>query len=335
MRWGIAVALFGACTFSGPGGSESDPESPELPPDVDVLTMTGTIVDFVTGQPVTDVTLEGVDLSDGEISVTGSSFTVSGVLPYSIFRVRASSPTHETTISALLEIGEQDVTDAVVEVVPPALIDDAYSTTGRSRSDGLIIARLIDGSSGDPMAGVSRDAFPVGDVIRFLDGAGAVSGDAPISLDPGVALLMNVDPGLVALDSQVSEHIFIAPQVRVEDSVVTLADIDVALEPPPLPMDVTFNQVVGVFADRGCMICHRTGIIWNPPAGFDLLSGNNDDRYAAVMDGRVDLADIYNSLLLRKPSFEEAEDGHQIVFENQYDPDRMIIESWLLDGAQR
>lgn len=340
VRWGIAALLLSACSFSaganGDDGNADTPNNPTLPPDAEVLTMSGTIVDFVTGEPVTDVTaLEGVDLSDGDITVDGSTFTITGMVPFSIFRLKATSPTHEVTISGLLAIDDVDVTDAVIEVVPTALIDEAYDTTFRGRRDGVIVARLVDGNTGEPMTGVAEGAFPVGDVIRFLDASWAVSRDAPISLDPGIALLLNVEPGLITLESQLPEHLFLSPKVRVEGSVVTLVDIDVGLEPPPLPMDVAFDpDVVGVFDSRGCAFCHRDTLLWNPPNGFD-LGGTTDERYDQVMNGRVVVMDPDASLLLRKPSFEEADDNHQIVFENEYDPDSMILQAWILDGALR
>lgn len=339
MRRGLAALLLGACTFSvpgqgGDGGGDGNGDAQTTPPEVDLVTLSGTVVDYLTGDPVTVSDIEGVDLSGGEISFEGSTFTVSGILPFSIFRLEVAAPTHETTISALLEVGEEDVDGAVIEIVPPSLVDDAYDSADRERSDGLIIATLIDASSGSPMAGVAEDAFSVGEVIRFVDTSGAVSRSAPASLDAGIAMLLNVAPGLVSLVSMLPEHVFIAPQVRVKDSVVTLVNIDVGLEPPPLPTGVTFeDDVVGVFAGRGCMWCHSDGPFWNPPNGFD-LNAPMDERYDLVM-ARVNLEDPEASLLLRKPSFEYPRDNHQIVFANKYDEDRMILEAWILDGSPR
>jgi hypothetical protein len=194
---------------------------------------------------VTGATIELLDLPGGQV-------TVEGILQQSIFRVRTTTPTHETTISALLAVADEDVTNAIVEVVPPQLIADAYDTSRRlDRESGVIVSRLRDIADGAPMAGIAGDAFTIGETTVFLDGEGAVSGDAPASTASGVALLLNVPAGLVELESALPEHYFDAPLARVESSGVTLVNIDVGLDPPPIPTNVSFeNDVMPIFDDR-------------------------------------------------------------------------------------
>ena len=280
------------------------------------------------------MTVEAVDIPGAQVEVDGSSFTVTNVLPQSVFRLRISSPTHAVTLSALIEVGDDAVADLVLSAVSSSLIDSAYAAAGTGPSGGVIVARLVDGTTGEPVSGVTRDAIGFGDATVFLDSTNTLAPEAPASTASGVGIALNVPEGLVEIVSSVPEHVFIAPIVRVESDVASVVDIEVGLEPPPLPANMDFeSDILPVFDAQGCNNCHQGSGDGKIDGGFS-LNGSPTTRYDQVML-RVDLDNPEDSLFLRKPSFEDPPDGHQIVFANQYDPDFMKMRSWVLDGAPR
>lgn len=303
-----------------------------MPDDIEYVSASGTVVDFLSGEPVTGVTLEGVDLTGGVIEVDGSDFVVSKILPHSVFRLRASSASHITTISAVVAVEEDDVAGLTLQVVSSQLVDDAYSAAGVGRTGGVVVSRLFDSATTAPADGVVREAFTVGDAVVFLDGENEVSSVAPASTSSGIALILNVDPGLVTLESGAAAHTFVASPTRVESGVVSIVDVEVGGEAPEIPTGMLFEaDIMPIFAARGCNNCHQGSGPGRQQGGFS-LNGNSSTRYEQVLM-RVDLDVPADSLLLHKPSFEDPWDGHQIVFASTADADYLTMLGWIMDGA--
>jgi hypothetical protein len=188
--------------------------------------------------------------------------------------------------------------------------------------------------TGDPMAGVAGDAFALGEATVFLDGSYEVLPQAPATTSSGVAIALNVTSGLHEIESALTEHQFFGANVRIDDSVVSIVDVDVGVDPPELPAGMSFEgDVMTVFEQRGCNNCHQGNGPGRQQGGFS-LNGSPEARHAEVLL-RVDLDNPEQSIFLRKPSFEDPPDGHQSVFANQYDADYMKLLSWIEDGAPR
>jgi hypothetical protein len=314
------------CAFEGAGGGEANPDG------IDRVIASGAVVDFVTGEPVTGVSLESVDLTGGEIATDDSSFTISEILPHSVFRLRVSAAGYATTITELISVETADVDGLTVEVIASQLIGDAYAEAQIARSGGIMAGRLFDTGTGDPVGGVAAEAFTDGEAAVFLGADQQIVDDAPATTSTGVALVLNVTPGLIDLESGVGVHSFIPPTTRVEDGVVSIVDVEVGADPPPIPTDVYLDpDVMDVFTARGCLGCHSGGGPGQTQGGFG-LNGDLETRHDAVLM-RVDLDAPEQSLLLRKPSFEDPPDSHQIIFANRYDPDYLIMLGWIIDGA--
>ena len=332
MRLISMLALVGGCAFDAPpGGDVGDGDGDGDGDGVVHVSVRGTVVDFVGGAEIDGATLELVDLPGGEIAVSGSEFTITGVLAQSVFRVRATAASYATTLSALISVGDDDVDGELVELVAQSLVDDAYADAGISPSGGILAARLFDPSIGAPAAGVEEAAFTDGPATAFLGTNLEVFSGAPATTDTGIAFVLNVAEGLVEMQSGVGEHFFTADATRVEDGSVSIVDIDVGVDPPQIPANVFFDpDVLAVFAAKGCNGCHRGA---NPGQPFFSLNGDTQARYQTTLS-KIDQTTPDVSLLLNKPRFEDPPDAHQIVFANRYDPDYLTLLGWISNGAE-
>ena len=336
MRWWVGILVLSGCSFSGSTGVEGgdgDGDSEQVPEEIAYVSASGTVVDFLTGDPVTDLTIKAVDLAGGsEVEINGADFVVSKILPHSVFRLEVSSATHATTISAVIGVEDTDVAGLTLEVVSSTLIDDAYDTAGIGRAGGVLVSRLFDADTAAPVEGVAADAFAIGEAVVFLDSTRQVSDVAPASTSSGIALILNVPPGLREIESAAAEHSFIAAPTRVVNGVASIVDIEVGGEPPQIPTGVDFEtDVMPIFARQGCENCHQGDGPGRKQGGFS-LNGDAPARYGAVF-ARVDVDNPEDSLLLRKPRFEDPWDGHQIVFATRADPDYLTMLGWIMEGA--
>src|SRR5436305_2676211 len=100
MRTRLALGLLASCTSSGANGGGGGE-----PPLGGANTVTGTVVDFLSSNPVSgaaDVTALG--LPDAMVATSGASFTITDVPDNSLFQLLATVPTYAPTYSPAMTV---------------------------------------------------------------------------------------------------------------------------------------------------------------------------------------------------------------------------------------
>ncbi|HUS65138.1 MAG TPA: hypothetical protein VMZ28_11370 [Kofleriaceae bacterium] len=354
----LSLAVFGCGSDKdspGPGddddgdgaGADAGPE--DIGPTY--LTVTGTLVDFSTGEPIDidpGITTTGLS-PQPQVSLDGADFTLENVLENSTFHVVATAPEHVATVAAAVTIAEENVDGVIGYVVSEAFVAAAAAAFEvEPGTDGIVLARAVD-DAGEPVAGIPAAAFelaqenPIAGPF-FLDELMAPAPDLDATSGSGWVVFFAVQPGLFAVSAVAeSGYLMDMPTSPIEASSATVAELVVTGEGEvEVPVNVDFaTDVINVFQTRGCADCHSGNGEGKDLAGFQLDGGLNK-VYSELMEEasnpgmRVNIATAEDSLLLRMPSAEDPPDGHPtVVFASPNDPDYLTLLTWIREGAQR
>src|SRR5262245_21335862 len=125
----LVLFALGGCIFDG----ADDPDNNG--PLGGSRTVTGTVIDFETGDPVSgaaSVTTSGV-VPPPVVTSQGASFTVEGVPDNSTFQVLASvAPTHRSTFGPSIDVLTEDVSGVEAPAVSETFLEtlaDAFAVT--------------------------------------------------------------------------------------------------------------------------------------------------------------------------------------------------------------
>lgn len=343
----LALSLFAVgCGGDGVGDGDGDGDG-----DIPQLTLTGTVVDFESGDLLTSGT---VTVDDGlvpppTVSVTGGEFEIAPIPPFSVFHILASNPpTHRATYNRAI-VDETDVDGVEAAVVSEdfvtALIDE-YQVTPTAGT-GLLIAQVVD-EAGDPVAGVAAGAFEVNNAAPlagpfFLDADRLPDAALNETSDSGYVVFFDLEPGLVAVEAASGFGITLEMDVApAETNSATVAQIKLIDGELVIPTGLSFaNDITPIFENRGCVLCHDGNGI-----GKDLgnlhLNGAPEKMYKELVEEispnhgitRVDLDNPEMSLMLTFPSAEDPPDQHpNVTFASSADEDYLKILGWITDGA--
>jgi hypothetical protein len=322
-------------------------------PPANTYDVSGLVVDFITGEPavseIAAVTTVGLT-PPPRTSVTGAEFTIHEVPPFSVFHILAASPPgYRNTYSMAVEVVEADVTGVEARVVSEeflASLEEAFSIEPAAGT-GVLIARAVD-ETGAGLAGIPGSAFVVnnflpvegpfflGESFEPLPGASATSAS-------GLAVFYGVAPGLVTVRAESdSGYSMVMPLTPTAATAVTIATIEVSEGRLSVPTGVSFlEDVMPIFARRGCDACHSEGEIGSVIGGLE-LDGEAAAVYLEITEEisakngviRVDTEDPPASLLLTLPGPEDPPDAHpNVTFASTSDPDYLTILGWITDGA--
>ncbi len=339
----LAAAACGGDSGDVPGGGDGDGE-------VATLSITGTVVDFSTGEALAGsatVSTDGLS-PPPTISVTGASFQIEGIPPYSNFHLLAGSPPdYRSTYSVIVETAESNQTGLEFAALSEDFVDSLYATFGVTAAAGtsLVVAKLVD-DQGAALAGVKSSAFALEIGMEgpfFLDADRQPDAALTESSASGYVVVFQVVPGLVNLvaaeDAGVSLSMADSP---VAARAATLAEIVVSDGAIVVPTNVSFSQDVSpIFEARGCVLCHSGAGIGKDLGGVH-FNGESQKMYKELVEEisanhgtvRVDLENPANSLVLTMPSKEDPPDEHpNVTFLSNTDPDYLLILGWIQEGA--
>lgn len=327
----------------GGGGGGADAGA-----DVSTYSVTGSVVDFTTGEPLDSATVSTNGLSPAPtISTTGADFTVEGVAPHSVFYLLAGSPPdYRNTYSNAIDVRESDLSGVIAEAISEAYLADLIEgfAVEPAAGTGVLLARVVD-EAGTELEGIPAAAFALegADGPYFLDADRQPAPALEATSASGYVVFFDVPPGDAAVAAAPgSDYTMTMAVSPVAATAVTLGAVEVLRGEEPLPEDVSFSgQVVPIFEDRGCTLCHSGG-----GPGKDLgnlhLDGGENLIYRELTEElspkhgvpRVNLESPAESLLLTQPSREEPPDDHpNVTFASPQDPDYRILLVWIQEGA--
>jgi hypothetical protein len=353
----LSLALFGCGSdkdSSGPDDDDGDGSGADAGPEdigPSYMTVTGTVFDFATGEPIDidpGITTTGLS-PQPQVSLDGADFTLDDVLENSTFHVIATAPEHVSTVAAAVTVAEEDVDGVAAYVVSEEFVAAAAAAFEvEPGTDGIVLARAV-GEDGNPMSGIPADAFelaqenPIAGPF-FLDDAMQPAPELDATSESGWVVFFAVQPGLFAVTAQAeSGYLMDMPTSPIEESSATVAELVVTGEGEvEVPVDVDFaTDVINVFQTRGCADCHSGNGPGKDIAGLQLDGGLNK-VYNELMEPasnpgmRVNITTAEESLILRMPSAEDPPDGHPtVVFASPNDPDYITLLTWIREGAQR
>jgi hypothetical protein len=337
-RWLVLCALtLGGCL----GDTDGDDDGPLG----GSRTITGTVVDFETGDAVegaASVSTSGV-IPAPLVTSQGATFTIEGVPDNSTFQVLASvSPTHRSTFGPSIDVLAENISGVEAPAVSETFLAGlatAFNVTP-SAAKGVLLAQLVD-EAGDPAAGIPGGQLVVAGNVDgpfFLDANLAPAPGATSSSASGYVVFFEVDAGVVELGQAVAPTVTLAmPASPVNAGTVTLARIVTTNGAPELPTNVSLaNDIRPIFSGRGCIACHSGGGIGKDLGGLK-LDGPANQVYSELMEDptRINLLAPDQSLLLKMPSREDPPDTHpNVTFASASDPDYLKILVWIEEGAR-
>ena len=317
---------------------------------VETLSIGGSLVDFATGEALTGgatVSTDGI-VPAPTVSITGASFQIEGIPPFSNFHLLVGSPPdYRSTYSVVVQTENTDLSGLTFETLSEDFIDSLYSTFGVTAADGtsLVIAKLVD-DQGAAQADVPAAAFAleVGQEGPFFL-APDRSADAALtqSSSSGYVVVFNVAPGLVSfVADEAADVSMVMADSPVAARAATLAEIVVQNGAIVVPTGVSFSQqIVPIFDNRGCVLCHSGSGIGKDLGGLH-LNGEANKMYKELVQEisdihaktRVDLEVPEASLMLTLPSKEDPPDVHpNSTFLSNADPDYLLLLGWIQEGA--
>ena len=341
----------------GPDPGTSDPgngvgSGPAIPFAPSALNVSGTLLELDTQKPLaSSITMATAALvPTPDVSISGSTFKLSNVPPFSTFYLIAGSPPDH----ALTYNSPTSITDADVSGVNAYVVSDAYLTklrmgfgvTAMSGTSTLFVRAVDD--KGAALTGIGGSALQLGVMGAkgpfFVDAMMQPVANATATSASGWMVYFNVPAGTIKLAAGSGYTLQAADTPTAADAVsLVQALITKGTAPTPPPSNVSFQTtVMPIFINRGCYNCH---------------SGNGDGRRLGdlVLDGapmkvwtalvqtvspnfgvtRVNLAVPEKSLVLTMPSFETPPDPHPtVVFTSSSDPDYVKILTWIKEGAK-
>ena len=332
------LALIAGCSFEG---GEGDPLG-------GALDVTGTVVDFRSGEPVT----EGVRISTSGLAaatklvIDGARFTLTGVPKNSAFQLLVTASDHRSTFSVTLVVEEEDLEEVKLPVVSGSFIDDLARafTTAPNPQRGVLLARVVD-ASGAPKAGVSAGNFALTAASsgalapKFLAANLTAAPTAIATTESGWVAFFDVGPGVVSLAQAATATVTLDMAISpINAGAVTLAEIVATDGAPPKLTNISFaNQIVPIFTARGCVACHSGGGPGKDLGGLT-LTGPASKIYKELLEEdltRVRAGMPEMSLLLTMPSREAPPDRHpNVTFTSTADLDFQKIYVWIKEGAK-
>lgn len=312
--------------------------------------VTGTVVDFLTGDPVATATVkvEGI-LPEPKITSQGADFTLDGIPPASVFYLLSTAPDYTTTYNKATEVVNADQSGLKAEIVKQTDLEAlaAAFTITLDVDKSVLIGRVLD-DKGAPLAGVKAENFELPEQMAadgpfFLDANRVADPALTATSSSGYFVFFNLEPKPIsiatAMDGEYGLTMPVSPSTK---GAVTLSDV-VAREGGvvPVPTNVSFSKdVVPIFTLRSCVACHDKKAAGNAVGGLDLTIKKPDGIYneitleasPAVQVPRVNKLDPAASLLLTKPG-PPAGDHPNLTFASADDPDFVKILVWITEGA--
>lgn len=341
----LVFSVAGCGDDGGGGGTDADGGVDDIP----ALSLSGSLVDFSTGDPLTSATVSTDGLVPSPtVTVSGSTFELSGIPPFSNFHVLAGSPpNHRSTYSTVVLVEDADLSGITFEALSEDFIESLYTAYGVTETDGtsLVVAKLVD-DQGAPLAGVAASAFALDagtDGPYFLDADKAPDALLTESSSSGYVVVFNVTPGLASFVADAGANLtMLMADSPVANRAATLAEIAVTDGAIVIPTDVSFSQhITPIFENRGCVICHSGSGVGKDLGGLH-LNGEANKMYKELVEeisdnhatARVDLGIPENSLMLTFPSKEDPPDIHpNVTFLSSADPDYLLMLGWIQEGA--
>ena len=336
-----SVALFAACSYDEDG----------MP--VETLTVSGTVVDFESNETITSgatVSTNGITPSP-LVSIDGANFSLTEVPPHSLFQLLTGSPPdYRSTYNMATEVTVHDLDGVIAYTLGEDYLGRLSTAFGVGSTQGALIARATD-ADGDGLAGVPADAFELDNAAAtsgpfFLDAERQPAPGLTETSESGYVVFFDVAPGLVAVTAATdSGYTMTMTSSPVSVSTATLAEITVLVgDTIEEPQNVSFSDdIVPIFAMRGCELCHSGNGIGRDLGGLTLDASLNlihreitEEMSPNHLELRVNIEAPEASLLLTLPSAEDPPDAHpNITFSGPADPDYLKIISWIRAGAPK
>jgi hypothetical protein len=339
----LSAAALAACLFDGSDGAGGD-EGPLG----GALDVTGTVVDFRSDAAVSEgLALETSGLAAATtLAIDGAAFKLAGVPERSAFQLLASATGYRPTFSSTLVVEEDDLSEVKLQVVPNdfvAALAASFAVT-LDPARGILLARTVD-AAGAPRANVAAANFQLtssgggGIAPKFLTDQMAAAPAALATTASGWVVFFNVAPGVASLSPAVAATLTLDMAVSpINAGAVTLAQILVTDGAPPKLSNVSFaQQVVPIFAARGCVNCHSGGGTGKDLGGLT-LTGAASKIYKELVEEdptRVRPGMPEMSLLITMPSREAPADRHpNVTFTSAADLDFQKLYVWIREGAK-
>jgi hypothetical protein len=232
-----ASLAFMACSDGGENnGNENENVNQNNDPDagapvVPQYSVSGTVVDFLTGAPIAgeaSVTVVGI-YPVPDVQVTGANFTIPYVPGASVFDLKVGGAGYEYTFSASVQVGNGDITGIEAKAVSVAFVDAMELEFGRTFADGIVIAQLKD-DGGNYLANINANEFYLNDAtpnyLYFLDDNKDPYAAGARTYNYGYAIFFDVPDGYANITaSPNSTYLMTMTPARVEAGVVTLATV--------------------------------------------------------------------------------------------------------------
>jgi hypothetical protein len=363
----LVVAFAAGCDSSSsmmdpgmnPGGDPSMPmpgvnPADGLDPSVARVSVSGSIVDFVTGQSIQSA---GTMVTNGmspapTVSVTGADYMVSGIPPYSVFYLLAGSPPdYRNTFSLPVSVVTSDVTGVAAPIVPEQYLADLQKAfvVNPTSNTGILFVQVVDGNNA-PKAGVPASAFQINGSTPasgpyFLDASKKPAANLTATSASGWAVFFDVPVGTAAITTTPASGLQLSAEAPSAANTVSFAVASTAggSMAPPTNKTMSFaTDVMPIFTARGCVNCHSGDGPGRDEGGL-ALNGGAPRVWSAVVTQpspnfnitRVNLQDPAKSLLLTMPLYENPPDAHPVaVFQSTSDKDYLTILTWIQQGAK-
>jgi len=334
---------------SDPGGGSTTPPVNFAPSDLNV---SGQLLEFDTQKPLaSSITMATAALvPTPNVSISGSTFTLSNVPPYSVFYLIAGSPPdHALTYNTPTTVTDTDVTSVSAYVVAQSYLTtlrSAFNVTATSGTSTLFV-HAVDGT-GAAVAGIAANALTLGVSGAkgpfFVDAMLQPTANATATSASGWLMYFNVPAGTIKLAGGNGYTVVAADTPTAGDAVsLVQATVTKGTTMTPPPTNVSFQTtVMPIFINRGCYNCH-SGNGDGRRLGDLVLDGNPQKVWTALVQTvspnfnttRVNLGAPEKSLVLTMPSFETPPDPHPtVVFTSSADVDYVKILTWIKEGAK-
>jgi hypothetical protein len=333
-------------TTGGSGGSGGVVFAPSA------LNVSGQLLEFDTQKPLTSsgTMATAALVPSPDVTVSGSSFSLANVPPFStFFLIAGSPPDHLLTYNVPTTVTDADVTGVNAYVVAASYVDKlrtAFAVTAKAGTATVFVQALDangkaeTGIAGnDVLLGVSGVSGPF-----YLDAMMQPAANTASTSASGWLVYFNVPAGTLKLAGANGYTVQAADTPTVGDAVsLVAAKVTMGTAPTPPPTNVSFAQtVMPIFISRGCYNCH-SGNGDGRRLGDLVLDGSPQKVWTALVQTispnfnttRVNLTTPEKSLVLTMPSYENPPDAHPtVVFTSSADPDYVKILTWIKEGAK-
>ncbi len=335
----------GGMTGTGGGPNGDIPFAPSA------LNVSGQLMEFDTQKPLsgTGTMATAALIPSPDVTVSGSTFALANVPPYStFFLIAGSPPDHVLTYNAPTTVTNADVTGVDAFVVASAYLSKlrtAFNVTATAGTATLFVQALD--ASGKPVASIPSNAVLVGATGMkgpfYLDAMLQPVANGTSTSASGWMVYFDVPASTIKLAGANGYTVMAADTPAAGDAVSLIAaTITKGTTTTPPPTNISFTQTITpIFINRGCYNCHSGNGTGRRLGGLVLDGAPQKIWQALVQDispnfgtTRVDLADPPKSLVLTMPSYENPPDAHPtVVFTSSSDPDYVKILTWIKEGA--